>query len=255
MKKRIITGIVGGLYLGLATYYGGAFFTFTIMGIVMIALFELDRSVIKGWKSVYKVNYLSALILFGLRLFHIDYDLYMMMTGHTVLVAIVYVIEEKSQLKDLAISFFAFVYIILLFYQVILFVSYPHFWLVYVITFSADSMAYIVGSNFGKHKLSPKLSPKKSIEGAIGGIVGAIAATLIFNYFVLSENIGPMVFIAAVGAIVSIFGDLVCSKIKREFSIKDYSQVLPGHGGMLDRFDSLLLVSPVTYFLVLIFFI
>lgn len=251
MKKRVLTGLIGGFYIGLATYLGGALFSFTVLGIALIALFEMDRAVNKKNNIVFKLNYITAIIIFSLLMFRIDFDLYMIITAHTVLSGVIFVVHENTDFRDLAVSFFGFVYIVLLFYHFVIFSAYKHFWLVYAITFSADSFAYIVGSNFGKHKLCPRLSPKKSIEGAIGGIVGAIAVSLAVNAFLLKEPAYLIIIIALIGSITSIFGDLLASKIKREFSIKDYSNVLPGHGGILDRFDSVLLMTPVTYYLVM----
>ncbi|MBV1756417.1 MAG: phosphatidate cytidylyltransferase [Dethiosulfatibacter sp.] len=251
MKKRVLTGLIGGLYLGLATYLGGALFSFTVLGITLIALFEMDRVVNKKNSIVFKLNYLTAIIIFSLLMFKIDFDLYMIITAHTVIAGVIFVIQEDTNLRDLSVSFFGFVYIVLLFYHFVLFSVYKHFWLIYAITFSADSFAYIIGSNFGKHKLCPRLSPKKSVEGAVGGIVGAILVSLAVNAFLLKEPIHLIFIIALVGSIISIFGDLLASKIKREFSIKDYSNVLPGHGGILDRFDSVLLMTPITYYLVM----
>lgn len=252
MKKRILTGLIGGFYIGLATYLGGALFSFTVLGMTLIALFEMDRAVNKRDNFVFKINYITAVIIFSLLMLRIDFNLYMIITFHTVIAGIVYVLHEKTDLRDLSVSFFGFVYIVLLFYHFVIFSTYLHFWLVYAITFSADSFAYIIGSNFGKHKLCPKLSPKKSIEGAVGGIMGAITVSLVVNALLLKEPVSFIIVIALIGSIISIFGDLLASKIKREFSIKDYSGILPGHGGILDRFDSVLLMTPVTYYLVMI---
>lgn len=116
------------------------------------------------------------------------------------------------------------------------------------ITVLTDTFAYFTGMLFGKHKLAPVLSPKKTIEGAIGGTVfGTLVPTLIawalnlFTYFKLNEITGIVTFliISFLMTIISQLGDLFFSKIKRDLAIKDYSTVLPGHGGILDRFDSL----------------
>jgi phosphatidate cytidylyltransferase len=253
MKKRILTGLIGGFYIGLATYLGGALFSFTVLGIALIALFEMDRAVNKKNNVVFKLNYVTAIVIFSLLMFRIDFNLYMVITAHTVLSGVIFVVHENTDFRDLSVSFFGFVYIVLLFYHFVIFSAYKHFWLVYAITFSSDSFAYIIGSNFGKHRLCPRLSPKKSVEGAVGGIIGAIIVSLAVNALLLKEPIFLILIIALIGSIASIFGDLLASKIKREFSIKDYSNVLPGHGGILDRFDSVLLMTPVTYYLVMTF--
>lgn len=120
----------------------------------------------------------------------------------------------------------------------------------FTIAFSADSGAYFAGRAFGKHKLAPVISPKKTVEGAIGGILSAIVMVCLYGLvlqlaFDFKVNYGFGILYAAVGAAVSIVGDLMFSVIKRKVNIKDYGKLLPGHGGILDRFDSMTLVAPV----------
>lgn len=120
-------------------------------------------------------------------------------------------------------------------------------------TWISDVFAYFVGSAFGKHKLAPVISPKKSVEGAVGGIV--MSTFLGFSVgFVIGAFVNkPYLFIilgcmSIAGSILSIFGDLSASAIKRHYNIKDYGKVIPGHGGILDRFDSMIFVAPLIYF-------
>ena len=119
----------------------------------------------------------------------------------------------------------------------------------------SDTFAYFIGSKFGKHKLCPKISPKKSVEGAIGGIVGEIILNLlllfVFNkFFFKGESFLSYPFVCVLSivlSVISMFGDLAASTIKRNFGIKDFGKILPGHGGIMDRFDSVLFVMPVLY--------
>ena len=125
------------------------------------------------------------------------------------------------------------------------------FILLFVCSWIADTFAYFTGVTFGKHKLVPHLSPKKSVEGAIGGITGAALVGLLYG-FILHKALGikamiPFLVISAVGAFISIFGDLAASAIKRNYDVKDYSNLIPGHGGILDRFDSMIFVAPIVY--------
>lgn len=116
------------------------------------------------------------------------------------------------------------------------------------ITWITDSTAYFTGLRYGKTQLAPKISPKKTIEGAIGGLIGAVAAGLIFAV-VYSYSIAAMVLLSVVLSISGQIGDLVESAIKRERGVKDSGRILPGHGGILDRFDSMLFVLPSLYLL------
>ncbi len=103
--------------------------------------------------------------------------------------------------------------------------------------------------------MSPKLSPKKSVEGAIGGVVGAALLTVIYGMIfknamgVTTQHVWIMAAISAVGALISMVGDLTASAIKRNYEIKDYGKLIPGHGGILDRFDSVIFTAPMIYFL------
>ena len=103
--------------------------------------------------------------------------------------------------------------------------------------------------------MAPKLSPKKSIEGAIGGVIGAFLVGVLYGYilvrfqFLGQENIWLIGVIAGIGAVISQVGDLAASAIKRNFSIKDYGKLIPGHGGIMDRFDSVMFTAPMIYYL------
>lgn len=131
-------------------------------------------------------------------------------------------------------------------------------WLIFICSWGCDTCAYCVGMLFGKHKLAPVLSPKKSIEGAVGGVAGAALLGAIYgaavNNHLVMEN-APLYFaiICAAGAVISQFGDLIASGIKRQHGIKDYGKLIPGHGGILDRFDSVIFTAPLIYALLFAF--
>lgn len=115
-----------------------------------------------------------------------------------------------------------------------------------------DSFAYLVGRTFGRHKLAPKVSPGKSVEGSIGGTVMAVTLLTLICALVQASggptvNYGEMVVYLLIASVVGQYGDLCMSAVKREVGIKDYGNLLPGHGGILDRCDSLMLVLPFTY--------
>ena len=120
-----------------------------------------------------------------------------------------------------------------------------------------DTSAYFAGRAFGRHKLSPILSPHKTVEGAVGGVLGSMVAGIIFAVIYahklpqleLPYIIGACIVITAVGGTLSQVGDLTASGIKRQFDVKDYGTIIPGHGGILDRFDSVIFISPFMYFL------
>ena len=130
-------------------------------------------------------------------------------------------------------------------------------WLIIISAWGSDTCAYCTGMLIGKHKLPSPLSPKKTIEGCIGGVVGAALIGFIYGMVFkdsITEISSPQVVFAIVGAVGSIiaqFGDLCASAIKRNHEIKDYGRLIPGHGGILDRFDSIIFTAPAVYVLLL----
>ena len=110
-----------------------------------------------------------------------------------------------------------------------------------------------MGVLIGKHKMTPKLSPKKSIEGAVGGILGAALLFALYTHFVINQytamtlSLPLAAGLGAVGALVSMVGDLAASAVKRDHEIKDYGKLIPGHGGIMDRFDSVIVAAPIVF--------
>ncbi len=124
--------------------------------------------------------------------------------------------------------------------------------LVLLCTWASDTFAFFVGKNLGKHKLSPKSSPNKTWEGSIGGWTGSVVLALITGY-VIHLPLWHALFMGAVFGIVSQMGDLTASAIKREIGIKDFGSIIPGHGGVLDRIDSILFTAPFAYYYIMLF--
>ncbi len=127
-----------------------------------------------------------------------------------------------------------------------------YIWLPFLIAWLTDTFAYFTGFFIGKHKLIPSVSPKKTIEGSIGGIFGAVLIVALFQFvcfkfFDFKPNYVKGVIVAVVCSIASQFGDLAASCIKREHNVKDFGSIMPGHGGVLDRFDSVIYISPIVF--------
>ncbi len=128
-------------------------------------------------------------------------------------------------------------------------------WMIFISSWICDTCAYLTGMAIGKHKLAPVLSPKKSVEGAVGGVLGSALVGALFAWLFLfpatgkTAVIGLVAIIGAAGAVISQVGDLAASAIKRNHEIKDYGKLIPGHGGIMDRFDSVLFTAPVIYYL------
>lgn len=126
-------------------------------------------------------------------------------------------------------------------------------WFIFLCSWGSDTFAYAVGMLIGRHKMTPKLSPKKSVEGAVGGVAGAALLFVLYTNFVVnrySQAALPLFLVAvlgALGALVSMVGDLAASAIKRDHEIKDYGKLIPGHGGIMDRFDSVIIAAPLIF--------
>jgi phosphatidate cytidylyltransferase len=126
-------------------------------------------------------------------------------------------------------------------------------WFVFIASWLTDTFAYFAGTMFGKTKLCPSISPKKTVEGAIGGIIGSILGCIIYGLIidkvtVVHISVIHLFIMGLLGGIISQIGDLAASSIKRNVGIKDYGKIMPGHGGVLDRFDSILFVAPLIYY-------
>ena len=131
-------------------------------------------------------------------------------------------------------------------------------WLVFLCSWGCDTCAYLAGITFGKHKMAPILSPKKSVEGAVGGVLGAVLLGALFGHVFRTQipfanPAAACGVICGVGSLISMIGDLAASAIKRNHEVKDYGRLIPGHGGILDRFDSVIFTAPVIYYTVLYF--
>ncbi|MDD3368675.1 MAG: phosphatidate cytidylyltransferase [Lachnospiraceae bacterium] len=128
-------------------------------------------------------------------------------------------------------------------------------WMIFISSWGCDTCAYCVGVLFGKHKMTPVLSPHKSVEGAIGGVVGAAILGGLYAGILVGPKVGQddliwvFALIGAAGGLISMVGDLAASAIKRNHEIKDYAKLIPGHGGIMDRFDSVIFTAPIIYFL------
>ncbi len=261
-KTRLISGIILVALAILFIWLGGPVLLIVLGALSLIGEMELLRI-----RKIHKTRLagivygMTAALYTGLYFLPLarDFFLIVMITAAFLLLASVFVFSwDKFSAQDLMIAFLAFFYVAVLF-------SFMYrtrdglkgellVWLIFLTSWGADTTAYCAGKLFGKHKMAPVLSPKKTWEGAIGGIVGAAALTAIFCA-VFRERLGLMpldiLFYAGFGAlasIVSIVGDLFASAIKRSYEVKDYGKLIPGHGGVLDRFDSVLFTAPVIYY-------
>lgn len=258
---RTLSGILLVAIAVITLITGGNILFFTIGAISLIGMTELYHAADIQNKALGIVGYLGGISYYTILYF--QKEEYHMVLFITLLMALmgVYVFSfPKYKAEQMMLVFFglfyvavmlSFVYRIRLLEEGVFLV-----WMVFISSWICDTCAYLTGVTFGKRKLAPKLSPKKSIEGSIGGIAGSVIIGVIYG-FILKEHIqlsfqNPVLgcaVVCGVGAIISQIGDLAASGIKRDHEIKDYGKLIPGHGGILDRFDSVIFVAPAIYFL------
>ncbi len=255
---RLISGIILLLIALLTVGNGGTLLFVTTITISIIGLFELYRVMKIQGNLLGYLGYFTVFVYYGLLWFHRENYMLLLFIGFLMVLMSVYVFTfPKYQLEEVSVSFFGVFYVAVMLsylYQVRSMTDGNYLvWLVFLSSWGSDTCAYCVGILFGKHKLAPVLSPKKSIEGAIGGVIGAallglIYATIFGSY--LTEMRNPQLVCSlscAIAAIISQIGDLAASAIKRNHQVKDYGKLIPGHGGILDRFDSMLFTAPAIY--------
>lgn len=253
MLVRIISAIVALPLLFFFVIKGGIYLELAAAVISGIAIYEFFNAVKDKYKPMVIHSYI---FLIGFYFFsHQGYQVALM--GLVVLyitsMMITFVIDHDKKIGDVGITIIGAIYIIFFLYHVVLFSKMEDsyfIWYIFIVSWGADTGAYFAGKKFGKRKLSPTVSPNKTVEGAIGGMFTAALMSVGLSLYFDDSFIIYGVCIAVVGSIISIFGDLVASKIKREMDIKDFGHIMPGHGGIMDRFDSLLLVTPFVYYCV-----
>lgn len=198
----------------------------------------------------------AAVALYAVNLLTENSQWYMLWLFGVMLVSLLYLFNiEHRKLADAMATITGIFYVIFFSFHVTLVDQTSYgilIWLIVITAFGTDVMAYFSGYALGKHKLCPKISPKKTIEGSVGGILGSVILSGVFGYFFASEILVHCLIIGVLGGIVSQFGDLTASIFKRKMGIKDYGNLIPGHGGILDRFDSVLFTGPMVYYYIVL---
>ncbi len=202
------------------------------------------------------IGYLSVVTLYILGLFRFsgfeDMNLYFLWLFVMVFLSCLYLFKiDDRKLEDAMATMIGIVYVVFFSFHIVLIDQSPASILVWLVIFSAfgsDIFAYFTGMALGKKKLCPKISPKKTVAGCIGGFIGSGVLCFIFGLIFAPEWMIHCAIIGVIAGGVAQLGDLTASIFKRKMGIKDYGNLIPGHGGILDRFDSVLFVAPVIYY-------
>lgn len=272
LKDRLIVGILGAILAVALLLFGNELLIGIIISVIaLIGLTEMYNALgfFKNNMPLAVIGYIASVVLLFITVSGGLYGFNLLM-GFTPLVfafitvLLIYMIitHDKTSFSDVSKCLFSTFYIIIFFLHLILISKHTDgkflIWIPIIIAWLSDTMAYTFGKIFGKHKLIPTVSPKKTVEGAIGGVFGGVVFMLIYGAvcavgFNKDINWLALIMLGITGAILSQFGDLAASWIKREHGIKDYGNLLPGHGGVMDRFDSVLVVAPFVFYYIQIF--
>ncbi len=264
-RTRLISGIALVLIALAVIIAGGPVLAAALLAVSLIGMGELYRAVEVedgGFSPLAWAGYLGCLAYYIIVFLELTAYTMTVLTALVILVMAVYVFTyPRYQAHQVFGAFFGVVYVAVMLSYIYMLREMQDgaylVWLIFLASWGCDTCAYCVGMLIGKHKMSPKLSPKKSVEGAVGGVAGAALLGAVYAAAVsgrMGSGSGHMLsfaLICAAGALISMVGDLAASAVKRNRGIKDFGTLIPGHGGILDRFDSVIFIAPVIYYLAL----
>lgn len=257
---RLLSGIVLLAIIIAAGIFGGSMLWCLVTLISLLGVFEIYRMFQLHKTAFGYAGFILCLILDG-TLFFGNLQMAEAVPVVTLLLfmAIYVLMYPKYSAKEVCLAYTGFVYVAVL-------LSFLYririekggillYWMVFVGSWGSDTCAYCIGCLFGKHKAFPRLSPKKSVEGCVGGVLGAALISGIYAvcipHFIDGADASVLWFVimGATASLVSQVGDLAASAMKRNYERKDYGTLIPGHGGILDRFDSIIFTAPLIYYL------
>lgn len=258
MKTRILSAVIM-LPLLVLVFIGGKLLLAACFLIGALGVREFFRGFEQlNIRPSHAVANFSIPFLYAINLFAPgEYLYYMLWFSAVVVMSLLYLFKiDSRELTDAMATLTGIFYVVFLSFHVTLVEQTGEYgiltWLIFITAFGTDTMAYFTGLAIGKHKLCPKISPKKTIEGSIGGILGSVLFCGIFGWFVIPGLLIHCILIGVLGGVISQFGDLTASIFKRKMGIKDYGNLIPGHGGILDRFDSVLFTAPMVYYYIML---
>ncbi len=252
--KRILSSVILFPIMAAIFIFGNTYLVDILLsGITIMSLYEFYKALKTKTHPIEIIGYIAAAMI---AIIHIIAAI--IPTSILILFLKIIITNMKTNIIDIAVTFFGICYIVIF----IMFVSLVReninngkilIWFIFITAWGTDIFAYIIGKTLGKHKFT-KISPYKTIEGCIGGTIGAIILSIIYTLICnkiwgLQINYIYITLISCILSIVGQIGDLAASSIKRYTEIKDFSNLIPGHGGMLDRIDSVLFIAPFAYFL------
>ena len=261
MLKRLLTSFLGLIVFFAVLPAPHKVFSAAVLIITLMAVYEIHNAITKN-KILIVVGILMGIVVFTGTV--TNNMLFGIMSAFVVYLLLTVIMFGKEKVQDIYMLGFATVVYSAFFSTLALIKAEFGVYAVllpFLFAWITDTGAYFVGITIGKHKLIPKLSPKKTVEGAIGGVVLCVVCSLVYvlvldkvfsHSLMQGNNYVKMIPLSLIASVVSQLGDFASSAIKREFNVKDFGNILPGHGGVMDRFDSIIFVSPLVYYLLTI---
>lgn len=267
-KTRLLSGIVLIIIALVTMGLGGPVLAAILLAISLIAYRELTKALSvsgdKGFNLLEIIGFMGIVAYYAAVYFS-GTEVLLLMCIVAVFMAEMFVyvaVFPRFNATQVVGAIFSFLYAPVMLSFVYLTRMVPQgiyiVWMILISSWGCDTCAYVVGMLIGKKKIFPVLSPKKSLEGCIGGVLGAALIGALYGHFFVEVAFPDqtvmwiLAFICAVGAVMSQVGDLAASAIKRNHDIKDYGKLIPGHGGIMDRFDSMVVTAPMIYFLTIL---
>ena len=264
MILRIVAGIIGLAVAVFVILQSGILLKLALLAVSLIGLREFYAALKISKKPVCFAGYGAAVYMLLIDKLTATGMIFIISLFTLAVVTLLVIKYREISVYDIAITFFGFFYVCFLLSNMYLvrehYLGIYAVWLILISAWGSDTGAYFTGMTLGSRKLAPKISPKKTVEGAIGGVVcatllgacfGFISQKYLFN--LEAELVLLSVAVVFFGSVFSQLGDLAASAVKRQVGIKDFGDVIPGHGGILDRFDSILFTAPTVYCVLIVF--
>lgn len=254
MLKRTISALVALPILFFTVYKGGLLMDALALVISLIGLYEFYHCFKEIGISPFKViGYVSTISVYACLVYDLGVTFLYMTFMLLLFMTMIFYVHRRTEnsFYEAVITVFGFTYITISLIHIPMLERLDAgviIWYPFILAFITDTCAYFSGKFFGKHKLIPDVSPNKTKEGSIGGVIGSTIVSIVFALLFDPTIVFFAGIIGFVGSIFSQYGDLLASKIKRTVGIKDYGNIMPGHGGILDRFDSIIVTGPFVFY-------
>ncbi|QEK12238.1 phosphatidate cytidylyltransferase [Crassaminicella thermophila] len=259
MRIRIISAVLAVPLFLFVVMKKGIILDISIAILALIAISEFYNA----FKNMdifpsMSISVFSIIFMFIINLKSITIEMIMVWFFiNMLLILISNLFKKEFDILSLSITAMGTYYIVFFMYHIVFIAHHYKYsqliWMIFIVAWATDTFAYFTGYFLGSRKLCPKISPKKTVEGAIGGILGSVIISSIFAYYVVPEILYHCILIGFLGSILGQLGDLTASIFKRYTGIKDFGKIMPGHGGILDRFDSILFTAPAVYYYIVLF--